>query len=664
VHSGPLPERFEIWLDTWRLEGLDLSGSYRQSVAKLRLDAGVLTLASSRRPAIVAEVRASGASDQDRPVALESFELTAAGLVLTARGRGAMGDAATFEGELDLDADLGRLFPDLTASGGLHAAGDLGFGERGFRGSGRLRVRDLPAALIGPWAEEVVAGELDLRDSRIEADAELDWLGEALNGSSHFIWRRGEERLLDASLRTLEITPGSEGPPVQLVLEAEALPGWPGRRSLSGQLVAPAWEELERAELRQGKLEIQVDDLAAAGERFGLEPGVIRRWGLNGVLTTELEAEGPIFAPRLVGQLNWRDARSRILTLGVRSLGALDLGRELKTGLAFEAVLLPDDPGRRGLSGTLQVSDLRNPVTSELMDGVALLDLPDLPHLYSELAQRWPALADWLPDQARFLAGSLTVDLRASGPLSDPELTVEAAWQPGGREAWTLEARGRPRARQPFYSGAASARLHLEEIDLSRFELEDDKGRRLAGLLGGRLRFDGDGAGFVADAQLRGRNLGYEGGFSAHRLEVEARTDGHEVEVISLLLDPAEGPLKGRLTGQASFELARPVQAAQARLQLLQPLEGIDQATAELRLAGGTLYFDSLGLLLRSTEAGVEKIELEAAIPLAALRSFPELEEILTELPIEADTGLLTIRSSRIEVELLTRFLGIDTGSR
>jgi len=658
VESARAPPERDIWFDRWRLDAIDLEGSYLDGLARIEVAAGRLAVESHRRPPLLADLRGSARLEESGALALESFELAGEGLELRASGEGALGGTEVPSMDFELRVDLGHLLPDLTSAGAVDAHLRLEADDGGLSGTGRIRVRDLPGDLLGPWVEQASRGRLDPSNTSVDGDADIEIrLAEdltslrAVRGEATLAWRRGDRSLLDVQITAGE--PGDESAEnfEVVTFAVRALPAWPGSRFLSGALLVPSWEALETAELRQVRLDVRVDDLARDARALGLKDGPLEDWGVAGELRLTARAEGPVLTPRLEADASWSRDGKKLLAASVRSRGEIELGGVGPVTLDFAASFLPAAPGRRDFSGALHTTDWTSAEAIELLDAGLTLNLPDLAALRAELVAGWPALSRWLPPQPDLLTGSLGATLTASGPLSEAVLKVAARWEPGPGESVVVEGSGRPVEAAPFFDGRLSARARVEALDLSRLDLTDDEGRPLTGKLSAEGSFEGTLEAFAARLTASGSGVGYAGGLEIEDFRLEATADAREA-VAEFSLTPGGELGSGIIEGTARVELEWPLTRGEARLTLLDPpVEALERVDVELRLAGGSVEVDPLRLYLADPDAPPASIR--ATIPLGALGSLPGAEELLAALAIDPDPGSVTLRVETLQMGAL-----------
>jgi translocation and assembly module TamA len=288
--------------------------------------------------------------------------------VLTAslRARAPDAEPAAARAGLDFDVELLPATPGHRRIRGTLVAPSWSELRRGELRGARLEVLepDLAGhlALLGvaprPFGEARAEGELR---AVVEAEgplAALRWRGE---GS----WRRGEERLLTVSARSL----AAEGRElVRFDFQGSVLPDRAGRRDLSGVVAARSWTALRDAELHDVRALVHLPDVPAVVPDLrrvlgALRPSVALPPWFEGALVVALRASGPLARPEVEVEGRWLpaegetvefEARGRFpwdrlelrdltsATLTARDLRLSRFGVEPIGALSFEARLLAE----------------------------------------------------------------------------------------------------------------------------------------------------------------------------------------------------------------------------------------------------------------------------------------------------------------------------------
>ena len=145
--------------------------------------------------------------------------------------------------------------------------------------------------------------------------------------------------------------------------------------------------------------------------------------------------------------LVWQSPSERLITATVRAAPPPDA-----FGIRVDAALLPDDPGRRHVSGTLTAPSWIEVADGELGATRLQVDLPDLRDAARRLGLGERDVGGWKP------AGKLNASAMARGPLRSPRLDLTALWS--FEDVPLIELRSKTR------TGALERPLHLA-FDLS-----------------------------------------------------------------------------------------------------------------------------------------------------------------------------------------------------
>lgn len=475
-------EAADIWLDRWHAEGIDIRGSFREGRIDVGAISGLLTLESHRREPVELQFDGSIAGSADwSEFTVGSLRIHGKGLSLEGHGRFST-TAPTAGLTFDLDVEPALLFPDLPSSGRAHGNGELRLvrsPQLALEGALRIDATDIPAELASPWLDGVdVRGPLDPTGTRLDIDTDLELAialdrepasgaGDRVVGHAELTWRRDAEPLLEATVRSLTPKSGSSGEGVHLAFSGELTPGSPGRRRVAGELHAPAWMELLDGTLQSARVDLNEPDLAAALRQFGLDPSALPAWWPEGGAIIALEADGPLTAPRMKLDGRWEGRAETLATISARTLD----GGSAPLPIGFEASLLPEAPGRRELSGELLAAGWHRIAEATIRDGKLKLDVEEIGDAEQELARRLPGLfpQGFVPDQvpAGLLRGTVAVRVDAAGPLTTPDLNVDATWEPTDGESVHVVASGRPSTNHPFVEAGGVAEFNVENLDLS-----------------------------------------------------------------------------------------------------------------------------------------------------------------------------------------------------
>ena len=299
------------------------------------------------------------------------------------------------------------------------------------------------------------------------------------------------------------------------------------------------------------------------------------------------------------------------------------------------------------LPGLLERSSVALEVTAPLAEpnravirsGQVELSSPDVRATIAQLAELLPSVVQsgWAdePVVLALLDGELQVESEVTGAIRevDASLDVVFAGQEGG-DAWALEARGKPLARQ------GSARFSSDGLELSR--LVADLGGRVAGT----VELEVDREEWTGDLTMQARTLELADGrlIEDVLLELTGSTGRLQLVRAQARMDESQVSLVGEAALPRTFErpirLPGPVWVA---AELEQPFEGFDSVSLRLSLEGSSLRLETTEV---RSPAG--SINVAARSPIGQLRAFPGLRGVLDSL----DPIHLADADSPVELEL------------
>jgi len=392
--------------------------------------------------------------------------------------------------------------------------------------------------------------------------------------------------------------------------------------------------------------------------------------------------------------LRWSGPEEELLSVTLRSEEAGRGHPDERVHLVFEAELLPGDPGHRRLEGQLLAPGWPTLGEARLRDAKLALDLPEL----AGAAERLGLLpADSLDVRP---VGELYVTARADGPLIAPDLHLDAEWTENGRRLATLSAKttspgggsspvrlsvaaailpDAPGRRElagdllaPSLYDISSAELRDGHVDLELPDVQStiQELSRLAeeilptaeipstiidGTLDASLRFRGSPDAVRIQLEASARELALGEHLEIERLQVEMQSDGETIDFVSLSGVLGRSPLgegPSPFEGSAEVVLERPVRQAAARLEILQPVDGVQRLMVEGRLDAGTLQIEALEI---DTPQGTTTVT--AALPLGLLG---QLGDGLGSLPVEATDGPISLTVSDLKLETILALFEIE----
>jgi len=672
---GPPPA--DSWLEAWRVEEGELTGSFVADLLELELPSArpVLRLEEGGERTFTA--RAGLRGPLAGPFELDDLRLEGDGLELRADGRAGLAPGEPLEADFELDAEPG-VFLAEGAGSRVAASGEIDL--RTLVGDVEVEARELPIELAEPWLGKDMLERMGVAATRLDLDVVItghEDLARPLEARGELAWNRPDGRLAGADFTArLE----RDGPvdvanldPRKLTgrvhvdateLPMDVLEPWVGRSELerleavASRLDVVADLELgeERAEgtarlawRKNGQTLLEADARAEAQRSEGwgvaektlsgtaevearnVPPGLaeiwlarddLERFGTPGTrvdldATVELETDRPTGDARLT----WRAGEEVLLETAVRTLEKRP-GEPIR--LAAEAVFLPAEEGVRRVDGELSIPSWTAFADGRVEDARLELELPDLAQTRASVERHWGGV---LPEDFETwpLEGSLSARGSASGDLDNPEAELEANWR-RGEASIELTASGRPLKRQGF------AEATFSKVDLAF--LSPDASGIVEGTLNARGRFAEDGLPEELDAELTldGTKLAF-GEIEIETLHLEARSNAQTLELERIEARLGDRLLKAR--GEATLE--RPLRRASLDVELERPTAGVELLEARAILEAGMI----------STEADVPAElgagRVSARLPLAALDTLPNVAARIAGLPLERAAGPLTV---------------------
>jgi outer membrane protein assembly factor BamA len=452
IRAGEAPGELDMWWDSWRADRLTLVGSLTAGDLEFQVQSARLFIDSHRRPGIAVDLAAQLTVSEDGEFSIDRLELSSDALELRIDGRGRLEATAPVELSIDLQSDLARLVPDLTSSGQLEASGDLTFTpspEATLVGEVRVSAQGFPAELLDPvLANAGWEGRVQLEETWLDLEADLnthiafdnlstDPGNDLASGEARLTWRRQDEPLVLASIRSLQADSASGGKGITVAVDVQILPRVEGSRRLEGRLFAPRWTELRSLELQDVRFELRQAELRDLTSELGLPPVAFGGFQPAGSISLFATADGPIASPELELKGSWQ--------LGQRRLAELSANSSAGSNLIFQGEVLPDSPGVRSIEGGIGFSGLDNVLEGTLENLRIEVDLPDLDSALGRLEELLELVVpdpelrhDLSATLSRLgrdrLTGSLRSSLNADGPLTAPDVDFTGRWAPTDTE--------------------------------------------------------------------------------------------------------------------------------------------------------------------------------------------------------------------------------------
>jgi len=175
-----------------------------------------------------------------------------------------------------------------------------------------------PRAIPEWWPRGSVNASLDadgpITTPRLHLDARWD--------------HEGGEPLATITARSLD------DPSLRLRFEAAVLPELSGRRELSGELIAPGWPRIAEGEIREGRLELQLDHVGNSDDELarrlpgilpeGLVPDGAPERLLSGALSLRADVSGQLLTPLIDLEADWKPAAGEVVHLVARGTPAYE----------------------------------------------------------------------------------------------------------------------------------------------------------------------------------------------------------------------------------------------------------------------------------------------------------------------------------------------------
>ncbi len=619
VDSAPESLADDSWLESWRIEGIELRGSYEPQ--ELTVDFVRATLEALRREAVAEETDRQISIDIDGrlhgapagPYEIETLTAAGDGLDLSASGLLGFAEDAPLQVKFDLAADPGRWITGQSATGG-RVEGDGELDLRLWSGTARWQAHEVPAKLVEPWLGRDALERMGAADSHLNVDADVvldPEAAEEIAVDADLAWRRGDSLLgeVRADVRGLRIA-GESG--VELAGEV--------------RVTGTDWH----AELLEGWLDADTFGRAgAAGTRFDFDARLDLADG---------EEDG-----RGLANVRWRRGTEELVKLDATATIPRSSDRAQGT---FIAALLPEHSGRRRLEAELLATDWQRLDAAEITDGTVELEAPDLRAAIEELRQIWPRMVPEIDPQWP-VDGSLSLTADLGGTVQDPEVGAEATWQ-RQETILTIDADGEPLALR------GQARLTVADLDLVNVR-ELAGAPDLAGRLDATVEVAGSPAEWTGALQLDAAGLSSGPDLPViDELAIEAESDGTELRLTRFSARGGEQTL----SGNGAAAVAWPPERADLRFEIIQPVTGVNRVLLDAHLQDGVLE-----LKAPEIDAGETRGELAATMPLATLRkslaeSAPDVEATLASWP--AAEGDVTLSFAFPDLDFVTLLAGLD----
>ena len=711
VQGAPLAKPAADWVRGWTAQGIDARGSYRGGRLDLEVERGTATL---DRPGFgTQELQLAGriGYEEKKPLRIDGLRVTGDGLRVGASGTVGLEEGAPTAVRFDLDAEPRALVANVPPRGHLSASGRIALPA--IDGQVKVTAEEIPAEALKPYLDPKLYADLNLPGTvaDVKADAVVgpgDW--NRVTGTAEAVWRRGERKFAQAEAQL--------SAPIVVAVEAEILPGSPGRRTVQGTVRAVSWAEMAKATAEGLRAEVRVPDVRAAfAEVRSLWPRLVPApppgTPLRGSLAADVRASGSLTAPDVVVNATWLpqagslvrveakgkalawsgSAKVRTEALPLAMLGAFAPGlagtvtgtvdvsgspRAYRTRVEAATADLAYPPALQGLATGTVTADgtvVLRPLSYRgklSVDGAGLVSSPSASG--TARVERFALAGDGLL-QASPLRwdGALTLDgegaaMEGVGRLAGFRVETDGIFQ-GNRSTYTgkitvsavdAEAPGTGRAER--VEAVADGTLTVEPLIYDGTLSLDGTGVEMPGTARvDRLRLASEGK-IAADLQSLAARARVdadrvaltESGTEIRNLHLEADANGPEVRISSLSGELPEG----RTFNATGRVITEPLLAeADLDLRLVNPVDAVAAADLTARLRNGVVEVDATRL---ETASGPGSFK--ARVPLGTLAQMPQLAEALASLPGEKALGpvSLSLAFPEVDSEPLLAALGLE----
>lgn len=674
IQGAPLAKPAADWVRGWNAREIDAQGSYRGGRLDLEVERGTAVL---DRPGFgPQELQLAGriGYEEKKPLRIDGLRVTGDGLRVAASGTVGLEEGAPTAVRFDLDAEPRALVANVPPRGHLRASGRIALPA--IDGQVRVRAEEIPAEVLKPYLDPKLYADLNLAGTVADVNADAmvgpgDW--NRITGTAEAVWRRGERRFVRAQAHL--------SPPIVATVEAEILPGSPGRRTVQGTVRAASWAEMAMATAEGVRAEVRLPDVrAAVAEVRSLWPRLVpappQGIPLQGSLVADVRLAGSLTAPDAVVNATWLPQTGSLVRVEAKGKALAWTGSaKVRTETLPLSMLSAFAPGLSGtVSGTVDVSG--SPRAYRTRVEAATADLAYPPALQG-LETGTVSADGTVVLRPLSYRGKLSVE--GAGLVSSPSASGTARV-----ERFTLAGDGRLQASPLRWDGALT--LNAEGAGMEglasaeRVEAVADGSLTVEPLIyDGTLTLDGTGVEMPGTARIDRLRLASEGKIAAdlQSLAARAKVDADRVvlteagtEIRNLHLEAdANGPvvrlssLSGELPEGRTFNatgrvVTEPLLAeADLDLRLVNPVDAVSAADLTARLRNGVVEVDAPRL---ETASGPGS--LKARVPLGTLAQMPQLAEALASLPGEKARGpvSLSLAFPQVDSQPLLAALGLE----
>lgn len=677
VQGAPLAKPAADWVRSWSARNIEAEGWYSGGQLDLKVGGAEATL---DRPGFGRQnlwIEGHVNYEEGKPLRLRSARVATEGLNLFVSGLAGLAPEEPTDLRFNLLTDLRALVADVPRDGFLDVMGQIKLPE--IEGQMKVKATRVPAEVLKPYLDAKLYTDLNLAGTVADVNADAvvgpgDW--NRVTGTAEAVWRRGERRFVRAEARL--------SAPIVATVEAEILPGSPGRRAVQGTVRAASWAEMAKATAEGVRAEVRLPDVRAAfAEARSLWPRLVpalpQEIPLQGSLTADVRASGSLAAPDAVVNATWLPQAGSLVRVEAKGKALAWSGSaKVRTEALPLSLLAAFAPGLSGtVTGTADVSGSPRAYRTRVEAATADLSYP--PALQGLATGTVRADGTVVPRPLSY-RGKLSVE--GAGLVSSPSASGTARV-----ERFALAGDGRLQASPLRWEGAltlnaegagmegvasaerveavADGTLTVEPLTYDGTLSLDGTGVEAPGTSRAarvdRLRVSSQGK-LAADLQSLAAQATVdadrvaltESGTEIRNLHLEADANGPEVRISSLSGELPEG----RTFNATGRVVTEPLLAeADLDLRLVNPVDAVAAADLTARLRNGVVEVDATRL---ETASGPGS--LKARVPLGTLAQMPQLAEALASLPGQKAMGpvSLSLAFPEVDSEPLLAVLGLE----
>lgn len=357
ILPGALPDGVTAYLSSWEIPELALEGSLVDGALEVQTR-GAMIVQRTGGEAESLSLEASATGPAVGPWRVTGLTVAGDGLHLDARGIVGIDPVHPLQGTLLLTLTEPPLVPELTGAGEVSLQVDVDL--RAETAVVRLEAPGVALEVLEPLLEADVFAAAGLAGTTgaatLAATLGPGW-AEAFTATGRLRWERNGEVLIRATAGAHRER-GDAG--ILVDLEAELLPGDPGRRTVAGTASLPGAELAGAVTIRSSSLNLEIPDLGTTVSELrrrwpGLLPELPSTLPLQGTLMLTAHASGPATAPQLEGAARWEPIPGSAVTTDFAGAPLVPQGR-LALSVADLPLRLLDAATTGLVSAELQVA--------------------------------------------------------------------------------------------------------------------------------------------------------------------------------------------------------------------------------------------------------------------------------------------------------------------